>query len=49
LVAHETGVPYVNLVCERTADPLSFECQNFVGGETTTIELVKKGKRYLAR
>ncbi len=49
LVAHATGVPRVNLVCDHTDDPLTFDCQDIIGAEVTKIELVKRGGRYVPR
>jgi hypothetical protein len=48
-VAHTTGAPQVNLICEHKDDPLTFECQEIIGGEVTKIELVKRGGRYVPR
>jgi hypothetical protein len=49
LVAHRTGAPHVNLICEHTDDPLTFECEEIIGGEVTKIELAKRGGRYVPR
>lgn len=49
LVAHMTNVPRVNLFCEQTGDHQTFECTDMIGAETTKIELVKRGGRYVRR
>jgi hypothetical protein len=49
LAAHETGAPRPNLICEHTENPHTFECEEVIGGEVTTIELVKRGGRYVPR
>jgi hypothetical protein len=49
LVGHMTGAPTVNVICEHTKDPLTFECGEIIGGDVTKIELAKRGGRYVPR
>ncbi len=49
LVGHMTGAPTVNVICERTKDPLTFECGEIISGQVTKIELVRRGGRYVPR
>ena len=49
LVGHMTGAPPVQVLCEHAEDPLTFECQEIIGGEVTKVELVKRGGRYVLK
>jgi hypothetical protein len=49
LVGHMTGAPTVNVICEHTKDPLTFECGEIISGQITKIELVKRGGRYVPK
>jgi hypothetical protein len=49
LFAHITQAPYVNIVCEHTGAPLTFECQNFIGGPAANLVLARRGGRYVVK
>ena len=49
LVSHVTGAPTVNVECLHTDGPLSFECDELVGGTITNVDLVKRGSRYVIK